>query len=206
MNYASKLLESAIEEIAQLPGIGRKTALRLALHLLRAEKDDALRLSSAIRQLVEGVKYCVQCRNISDTEVCEICRNPSRDEQVICVVEDIQDVMAIENTEQYKGKYHILGGLISPMDGVGPSDLNIDSLLSRIESEGVKEIIFAIGATSEGDTTAFYIYKKISDKPVVISSIARGISVGDDLQYADEITLGRSISQRIPYEKSLGSV
>jgi len=204
MNYASKLLENAVEEIAQLPGIGRKTALRLALHLLRSEKDDALRLSQSISRLVSEVVYCKKCKNISDTPICDICRNPSRDGDVLCIVEDIRDVMAIENTEQYRGKYHILGGLISPMDGIGPSDLNIESLIQRIAEENIREIIFAIGATTEGDTTAFYIYKKLADKNVVISSIARGISVGDDLQYADEITLGRSISQRIPYEKSLG--
>lgn len=203
MNYASKLLEQAVDEISQLPGIGKKTAMRLALHLLRKEPEDVHRLSHSLMQLRDEIQYCVQCKNISDTEICEICNHPGRNGAVICVVEDIRDVIAIEQTGTFRGVYHVLGGLISPMDGIGPSDLHLSSLFQRIEETEIEEIIFAIGATMEGDTTAFYIYQKLTNSGVKLSSIARGIHIGDALEYADEVTLSRSIAQRIPYEVSI---
>jgi recombination protein RecR len=203
MNYASKLLEQAVDEISQLPGIGKKTAMRLALHLLKREADHVHRLGNSLIKFRDEIQYCKVCKNISDVEICEICNHPGRDHTTVCVVEDIRDVIAIEQTGTYKGVYHVLGGLISPMDGVGPSDLHLGSLFERIEDGEVKELIFAIGATMEGDTTAFYMYQKLSNKPVKLSSIARGIHIGDALEYADEITLSRSIAQRIPYEASI---
>ncbi|MBZ9651320.1 recombination mediator RecR [Psychroflexus montanilacus] len=205
MEFSSKYLEKAIEEIAMLPGIGKRTALRLALHLLKQPQVQTTDLATALVDLKTKVKECKSCHNISDQELCGICKDKSRDHSIICVVEDIRDVMAIENTDQYKGMYHILGGKISPMDGVGPNQLNIESLVSKINTGEVNEIIFALSSTMEGDTTNFYIYKQIksSQQHLKTSTIARGISIGDELEYADEITLGRSILQRVPFENSL---
>jgi len=202
MEFASKLLEKAVDEMSQLPGIGKRTALRLVLHLLKQPKEQTDFLAQALLTMREEVKYCSSCHNISDREICEICANKSRNHQIICVVEDIRDVMAIENTGQFRGIYHVLGGKISPIDGVGPSQLNIVTLVEKVKSGNVNEIIFALSSTMEGDTTNFYIYKQIVDSDIIISTIARGISVGDELEYADEVTLGRSILQRIPFEKT----
>ena len=196
--YPSSLLEKAVGEISRLPGIGRKTALRLALHLLRRDTDTADSLAEAIIRLRHDVKYCKVCHNISDTDVCTMCSDHSRDTSVICVVENVQDVMAIENTQQFHGLYHVLGGIISPMDGIGPSDLNIDSLVERVGQGGVKEVILALSSTMEGDTTSFYISRRLEKHDVSVSVIARGISVGNELEYTDEVTLGRSILNRTP--------
>ena len=203
MNFSSKLLENAVNEIAQFPGIGKRTALRLVLHLLKQPKSHTHSLSNALNSLVDDIKLCQKCHNISDQEVCEICRNPSRNEELICVVEDVRDVMAIENTAQYKGLYHVLGGKISPLEGIGPQNLTIDSLVEKVKNGEIKEVIFALSSTIEGDTTNFYIFKQLEKFEVKTSTIARGISVGDELEYADEITLGRSITNRIPFEKSI---
>ena len=203
MEFSSKLLENAVNEISQLPGIGKRTALRLALHLLRQPKEHTHNLSNALLHMVNDLKLCKSCHNISDNELCDICSNPLRKDDVVCVVEDIRDVMAIENTASHKGLYHVLGGKRSPMGGVGPHDLNIPSLIQKVKSGQVKELIFALSPTMEGDTTNFYIYKQIKDYNIETSTIARGISVGDELEYADEITLGRSIINRIPCESSL---
>ena len=194
--YPSVLLEKAVGEFAKLPGIGRKTAMRLVLHLLKQETSAVEAFSSAMTTLKHEVKYCKICHNISDTDVCGICSNPSRDSSTVCVVENIRDVMAIENTQQYRGLYHVLGGVISPMDGIGPSDLEIDSLVERVKEGGVKEVIFALSSTMEGDTTNFYIFRKLAGLDVRLSVIARGISVGDELEYTDEVTQGRSILNR----------
>ncbi len=203
MEFSSKLLERAVNEMSQLPGIGKRTALRLVLHMLRQPKDQTMALSEALQSMRSNVKFCKSCQNISDIELCEICSNPNRNETIVCVVEDIRDVMAIENTSSFKGLYHVLGGKISPMDGVGPHDLNIESLVSKVKQGIIKELIFALSSTMEGDTTNFYIYKQIQEYKILTSTIARGISVGDELEYADEITLGRSIVNRIPFETSL---
>ena len=203
MEFSSKLLEKAVNEMAQLPGIGKRTALRLVLHLLKQPKEQTHFLSEALNTMREEIKFCENCHNISDVEVCEICSNPSRNHKIICVVEDVRDVMAIENTNQFKGVYHVLGGKISPIDGVGPSQLNISSLVEKVKSAGIEEIIFALSSTMEGDTTNFYIYKQLKDFDIKTSTIARGIAVGDELEYADEVTLGRSILQRVPFENSL---
>ena len=203
MEFSSKLLENAVNEMSQLPGIGKRTALRLVLHLLRQPTEQTARLSKSLLQMREDINFCKNCHNISDHQLCEICANPNRDESLVCVVEDIRDVMAIENTSQYKGQYHVLGGKISPMDGIGPSDLNIPSLVEKVKSGRVKELIFALSSTMEGDTTNFYIFRQIEGEKVITTTIARGISVGDELEYADEVTLGRSILNRIPFESSL---
>jgi len=205
MEFSSKLLQNAVNEMAQLPGIGKRTALRLVLHLMRQPKDQTRHLAEAIAKMRNDIKFCVSCHNISDVEICEICVNPHRNKEIICVVEDIRDVMAIESTSSFKGLYHVLGGKISPMDGIGPHDLNITSLVEKVKKGEIKELIFALSSTMEGDTTNFYIYRKIQDYNVITSTIARGISVGDELEYADEITLGRSITNRIPFEISLKS-
>ena len=205
MNYSSKLLEKAVDEFAKLPGIGKKTALRLVLNLLNREVDDVTRFATAITSLRKEIRFCKKCHNISDIEICQLCSNPSRDNSTLCVVEDIRDVMAIENTQQYRGLYHVLGGVISPMDGIGPQHLNIESLIDKVSSGEVKEIIFALSTTMEGDTTNFYIFKKLKETSVKVSTIARGIAFGDELEYADEITLGRSIANRLPYESSINS-
>ncbi|NGY37383.1 recombination protein RecR [Flavobacterium sp. XN-5] len=202
MEFSSKLIEKAVNEISQLPGIGKRTALRLVLHLLKQPKEQTGFLAQALLNMREDIKYCTNCHNISDSEICEICANKSRNHQIVCVVEDIRDVMAIENTGQFRGVYHVLGGKISPIDGVGPSQLRISTLVEKVKAGSVNEVIFALSSTMEGDTTNFYIYKQIADADIVISTIARGIAVGDELEYADEVTLGRSILQRVPFEKS----
>ena len=199
--YPSQLLERAVQEFAKLPGVGRKTALRLVLHLLRQDAEDVEKLTQAIQQMKQEVKRCSVCHNISDSEVCPICSDPHRDASTVCVVENIQDVMAVENTQQFTGLYHVLGGNISPMDGIGPSDLEIESLVARVREGNIKEVILALSSTMEGDTTGFYIFRKlVSFSDVKISIIARGISVGDELEYTDEVTLGRSILNRTPFE------
>lgn len=203
MNFSSKLLENAVNEFSKLPGVGQKTALRLVLHLLNQPAADVADFSNALTRLKNEIRYCQVCRNISDQQVCEICSSHKRDRSLICIVEDTRDVMAIENTGQYNGVYHVLGGLISPMDGVGPSDLNIDSLVERAGTGEVAEVILALSSTMEGDTTIFYLYKKLKDIDIRISAIARGIAFGGELEYVDEITLGRSIATRVPYENSL---
>ena len=203
MEFSSKLLEKAVNEMAQLPGIGKRTALRLVLHLLKQPKEQTLFLSQALSSLREDVKLCDNCNNISDVTICEICANNNRNHKIICVVEDIRDVMAIENTNQFKGIYHVLGGKISPIDGVGPSQLNITPLIEKVKAGNVEEIIFALSSTMEGDTTNFYIFKQLNLFQIKTSTIARGIAVGDELEYADEVTLGRSIVNRIPFENSL---
>lgn len=203
MNFPSKVLEKAVEEISGLPGIGKKSALRLALHLLRQSPSQGVALGNAIQKLVTDIKYCQECHNFSDEEICEICNNPKRNSEILCIVEDVRDVMAIENTSKFNGKYLVLGGKISPMEGIGPNQLNISSIEKKLNGGNVKELIFALSATMEGDTTAYYLYKKFKEFPVTFSSIARGIAVGDELEYADEISLGRSIVNRLPYnEKS----
>jgi len=202
MEFSSKLLEKAVYEMSQLPGIGKRTALRLVLHLLKQPKEQTGFLSQALLNMREEIKFCQSCHNISDVEVCEICSNANRNHQIICVVEDIRDVMAIENTGQFRGIYHVLGGKISPIDGIGPSQLNIPTLVAKVKSGTIKEIIFALSSTMEGDTTNFYIYRQIKDIDIVTSTIARGISVGDELEFADEVTLGRSILHRVPFENS----
>lgn len=203
MNFSSKLLENAVSEFSRLPGVGQKSALRLVLHLLNQPEQDVTRFSNALIDLKSQIKYCKECHNISDQDQCEICTSLKRDRSLICVVEDTRDVMAIENTDQYGGLYHVLGGLISPMDGVGPSDLSIEALIQRVQKEEVSEVILALSATMEGDTTIFYLYKKIKDLGVKISTIARGIAFGGELEYVDEVTLGRSIVTRIPYERNI---
>lgn len=203
MDFSSKLLENAVYEIAQLPGIGKRTALRLTLHLLREPASKTESLSKALQEMRSQIKFCKNCHNISDVAICEICNNASRNSEIVCVVEDIRDVLAIENTSQFRGHYHVLGGKISPMDGIGPNDLTIHSLVEKVKSGSVNEIIFALSSTMEGDTTNFYIFKQIEPFNIVTTTIARGISVGDELEFADEITLGRSILNRIPFENSL---
>lgn len=203
MEFSSKLLEKAVNEMSQLPGIGKRTALRLVLHLLKQPSERTHYLSQALTTMRDDVKFCKNCHNISDVEVCEICSNASRNHKIICVVEDIRDVMAIENTNQFKGIYHVLGGKISPIDGVGPSQLNISTLVNKVKMGVIDEIIFALSSTMEGDTTNFYVYKQLKEFNVKTSTIARGIAVGDELEYADEVTLGRSIVQRVPFEISL---
>lgn len=199
--YPSTLLEKAVAEFAKLPGIGRKTALRLLLHMLRMSEEDVDRFANAITTLRKEVRYCKICHNISDTDVCPICSDPRRERNTICVVENIRDVMAVENTMQYRGLYHVLGGIISPIDGIGPADIEIESLVERVAEGEIEEVIFALGSTMEGDTTNFYISRKLAPYPVKLSVIARGIAVGDELEYADEVTLGRSIRDRVPFSR-----
>jgi recombination protein RecR len=201
MNYPSATIEKAVEQLSRFPGIGKKSALRMTLFLLRSSEEVGDEMAKAIVELQKNTKFCTICGNISDQEECSICRSVNRNQEVICVVKDFQDVIALENTGQYSGLYHVLGGLISPMQGIGPSDIRIDSLIKRVEERNAKEIIMALSASMEGDTTAFYIGKRLKDLQVNISSIARGISVGGELEYADEITLGRSIRNRVPYGK-----
>ncbi len=200
--FPSRLLEDAVNEFARLPGIGRKTALRLVLHLLRQETDEVRRFSNTIIQLKENILYCKSCNNISDSEICNICSNPARDQETICVVENIRDVMAIENTHQYRGIYHVLGAIISPMDGIGPEDLKFNILEKKIKNQQVTELILALSTTMEGDTTNFYLYKKFNEFTIKITTLARGVSIGDELEYADEVTLGRSIINRTPFQNS----
>lgn len=201
--YPSRLLQNAVEQFSLLPGVGKRTALRFAMALLKWDKKDGQQFGHAFTDLCSNVRYCKQCFNISDVEICGICSSSRRDESLLCVVEDVRDVMAIESTQQFKGKYHVLGGIISPMDGVGPSDLTIEQLLDRVKENNTKEIIMALSTTMEGDTTNFYIYKRLKDFPIAISTIARGMSFGDELEYTDEVTLGRSIASRVSYESTL---
>ena len=201
--YPSRLLENAVNEFAKLPGIGRKSALRLVLHLLRQDANEVTAFGKSLIQLRNEIKHCKVCHNISDTEICQICSNPSRNNSVICVVENIRDVLSVENTHQFNGLYHVLGGIISPMDGIGPADLEIESLIKRIEKEDIIEIILALSTTMEGDTTNFYIYRKLKGKEIKITTLARGVSIGDELEYTDEVTLGRSLQNRVLYESSL---
>jgi recombination protein RecR len=203
MEFSSKLLEEAVDEMSQLPGIGKRTALRLVLHLLRRPQDQTRRLTESLDKLRSTICFCTNCHNISDTPLCDICANPNRQDDLVCVVEDIRDVLAVEATGHFRGKYHVLGGKISPMDGVGPSELRIDSLLEKVRRGTVSELILALSATMEGDTTNFYIYRQLEGIPVTVTTIARGIPVGDELEYTDEVTLGRSLVNRIPFESSL---
>ncbi|HAG16132.1 MAG TPA: recombination protein RecR [Bacteroidales bacterium] len=202
-HYSSKLVEETVGEFSKLPGIGKRTAMRLALHLLKQDGAYSERLGNSIIKMRNQIVYCKRCHNISDRDFCEICSNPRRDEKLLCIVEDIRDVMAIENTSQFQGMYHVLGGLISPMDGISPSNLTIAQLIDRIKAENTNEIILALSATVEGDTTAFYIYKLLKEVSVKISTIARGVAIGDEIEFADEITLGRSIIGRLPYDAGM---
>ena len=205
-NHNSRLLEDAVAAFSRLPGIGKRSALRMVLHLLRSDPGDSRRLGEVLIRLREEIRYCSVCHNIAESTTCAICSDPRRDSSVICVVEDIRDVIAIENTQQFRGRYHVLGGIISPMDGIGPAQLSIEPLLERVKSNDIKEVIMALSATMEGDTTSFYLYKRfrqLEREELRFSAIARGVSVGDELEYADEVTLGRSILQRVPYEQSL---
>jgi len=201
MNFPSKLVENAVEQLSSLPGIGRKSALRLVLHMLKKDKLAVEQFGDSFIQLINRINYCTRCYSISDAELCEVCANPKRDKQTICVVEDIRVMMAIENTMQYKGVYHILGGLISPMDGIGPTDIRVEELIKKIENENIQEVIFALSTTMEGDTTNYYLFRRLKDSGIKISSIARGIAIGDELEYTDEITLGTAISSRMPYSE-----
>lgn len=201
--YPSKLLANAIEQFSSLPGVGKRTAMRLALFLLKQEKEEVNRFGEAFIKLRNEILYCDKCYNISEESTCRICAHPGRDESMICVVEDVRDVMAIENTAQYKGLYHVLGGIISPMDGIGPSDLRIEELVNRVAVGSVKEVIMALSTTMEGDTTNFYIFKRLKGFEINVSAIARGIAIGNELEYADELTLGRSLINRVPYENTL---
>lgn len=202
MDFSSTLLDNAVNALAQLPGVGRKTALRLALHLLRRDESEGVALGQAIIDLRRGIRYCRVCHNISENEICPVCSDPTRDTSTICVVESIKDVMSVEATRQFGGLYHVLGGIISPMDGIGPDALEIDSLVSRISRGGISEVILALGATMEGETTSFYLYRKLIPTGVKITQLARGVAVGNDLEYTDEVTLGRSIINRTPFGTS----
>jgi recombination protein RecR len=200
MNYPSQLIEEAVNELSKFPGIGKKSAMRMVLYLLKQQQTDVTRMGEAIIKLRANIKYCNRCGNVSDAEMCNICSNPKRNQQLICVVEDLRDVIAIENTGQFNGTYHILGALISPINGIGPDKLNIEKLIQRISDEHTQEVILALSATVEGDTTAFYVSKKLNTLPVKVSSISRGIAIGGELEYADEVTLGRSIALRMPFQ------
>ncbi len=200
MDFSSKLLQNAVYEMSQLPGIGKRTALRLVLHLLRQPKEVSKSLLSSLDDFREKISFCEKCHNLSDKVICEICLNPKRDNSQICIVEDIRDVMAIENTNQYNGIYHVLNGIISPIEGIGPDDLTIETLVDKVKNSSVNEVIFALSSTMEGDTTVFYIHKQLMKYKIKFSTIARGISVGDELEYTDEITLARSIAKRVPYD------
>lgn len=203
MEFSSKIIEQAVEAFGSLPGVGKKTALRFVLHVIKQDKQSSENLSKLILQLKTDLKFCIKCHNISETDTCHICANPNRDESIICVVQDYRDVLAIENTGLYKGHYHVLGGLISPLDGIGPSNLAIDTLINKLNNGTVVEIILALNATMEGETTSFYIFRKIAPHSIKLSAIARGIAVGDELEYTDEITLGRSITNRVPFDSLL---
>ena len=203
MEFTSKLIEQAVGHFASLPGVGKKSALRYVLHLIKQENQEVVNFAEVLKALKTDLKYCKNCHTISDTDICEVCSNPLRNQQLVCVVQDYRDVMAIENTGLYKGVYHVLGGLISPMEGIGPSNLTIDSLISKVSSQQITESILALNATMEGETTSFFIFRKLATFQVTLSAIARGIAVGDELEYTDEVTLGRSIVNRIPYNNSL---
>ncbi|MBD5231418.1 MAG: recombination mediator RecR [Muribaculaceae bacterium] len=204
-SFNSPLLDDAVRQLGRLPGIGRKTALRLALHILRQEPSMADELAGAITRLRHEMQYCRRCHNVSDSELCPICSSPSRDELTVCVVENVKDVLTVESTGQHRGLYHVLGGLISPIDGIGPADLEIDSLVERVKAEGVKEVILALSPTMEGDTTNFYIFRRLQELPVKVTMLARGLSVGSDLEFTDELTLGRSIQQRILFSSTFAN-
>jgi len=199
--FPSRLLENAVNEFASLPGVGRKTAFRLVMNLLRRNAEDVKRFGESIIKLHGDIHYCKMCHNISDTEICNICNDEKRDRSIICVVENIQDVMAIENTRQFRGMYHVLGGIISPIEGIGPADLRIESLEEKVKAEGIKEVIFALSTTMEGDTTNYYLFKKLSRYNITLTTLARGVAIGDELEYTDEITLGRAINNRNPYQQ-----
>ncbi|HEY4798092.1 MAG TPA: recombination mediator RecR [Bacteroidia bacterium] len=203
MHFSSKHIEDLVNEFAKLPGVGRKTAVRYALHILKSDNEAVESFVNAMVNLKNELKYCSICHTISDKEICSICSNPNRDQSIVCVVEDIRDVMAIESTQQFKGVFHVLGGIISPLDGIGPSDINVDSLVKRISAGTIKEVIMALNTTMEGDTTNFYIYKRLKEYNLAITTISRGIAIGDELEYTDEVTLARSITNRIPYENVL---
>jgi recombination protein RecR len=203
MNFSSKLIEEAVNEFSKLPGVGKRTALRFVLHLMKQSPAEVNQFGTAFMRLKNELRHCEKCHNVSDKQLCEVCANAHRDHTIVCVVEDIRDVMAIENTQQYRGVYHVLNGIISPMDGIGPADLNIESLVEKAAAGEIKEIIMALSTTMEGDTTNFYIYKRLKEFNLTMSTIARGIAIGDELEYADEVTLGRSIINRTPYENSL---
>lgn len=203
MELPSKLLDEAVSQFASLPGIGRRTALRLALYMVKLPEEEVKAFAGAFTKLREQIRFCCNCHNISDKELCEICANPKRDHSTLCVVEDMRDVVAIESTHQYRGLYHVLGGIISPMDGIGPSDIQIETLVKKVRQGEIKEVVMALSATMEGDTTNFYLFKRLKDFGIVITTIARGVAIGDELEYADEVTLGRSIVNRTPYESTL---
>ena len=203
MKFPSKLIENAVNQLSSLPGIGKKSALRLVLHMVKQDKNNINQFGNSFIDLVNHINYCKKCYSISDNKICEICSDPKRDQKTICVVEDIRVMMAVENTHQFKGVYHVLGGLISPMDGIGPKDIKVEELVQKVENENVQEIIFTLSTTMEGDTTNFYLFRRLKNSGVKISSIARGISIGDELEYTDEITLGTAITSRLPYENSL---
>lgn len=203
MNFSSKLIEEAVNEFSKLPGVGKRTALRFVLHLMKQDQEDVVKFGNSFIKLRSELRYCENCHNVADKPLCNVCQNPNRDLSTVCIVEDIRDVMAIENTQQYRGVYHVLGGIISPMDGIGPSDLTIESLVDKAAKGEIKEIIMALSTTMEGDTTNFYIYKRLKEYNLTITTLARGVSIGDELAYADEITLGRSIINRTLYENSL---
>ena len=203
MNFPSKFLENAVNQLSSLPGIGKKSALRLVLQMIKKDKNTIHQFSNAFIDLIENISYCSECYSISETEICNICIDKNRNQSIICVVEDIRVMMAIESTLEFQGRYHVLGGLISPMDGIGPEDLKIEELIQKIDKENIKEVILALSTTMEGDTTNFYLYNKLNNKSINISSIARGISIGNELEYTDEVTLGTAISSRLPYENSL---
>ncbi len=203
MEYSSKILEQAVESFSALPGVGKKTALRHVLHLIKQDPKIIESFIHSLDKLRSELRFCAQCHNISETEVCSICSNPARDHSIICLVQDFRDILAVENTGQFKGIYHVLGGLISPLDGIGPNDLNIQSLVDKVNNDVVKEVILALNATMEGETTSFFVFKKLNSFPIVMSSIARGIAVGDELEYTDEVTLARSISDRVPFNDTL---
>ncbi len=205
MNINSKLIEEAVDQLATLPGVGRKTALRFVLHLLKRDSNEVERFANAFTNLRENIRFCKTCFNLADSDFCSICENTGRQSNLICVVEDIRDIMALESTQQYRGTYHVLGGVISPMDGIGPSDLRIQELIERVKETQPEELILALNTTMEGDTTCFYLYKKLKDTGVNISTLARGVAIGDDLEYTDEVTLGRSIRNRTPYESTLST-
>lgn len=200
MNFSSKLIEDAVQEFSRLPGIGQKTALRLVLHLLKQPEDKVKRFGDAVVRMRQDIRYCRKCHNVSDADLCSICANPQRDETLVCVVENLRDVLAVENTNQYRGTYHVLGAVISPVDGIGPDDINIASLVDRVKNDGVTEVIMAISPTIEGDTTIFYITKQLQPYNVKVTTLARGISFGGELEYADEMTLARSLTNRLPYD------
>jgi recombination protein RecR len=203
MNFPSKLVENAVEQLSRLPGIGKRSALRLVLHLLKQEKSSVERFGDSFIQLIQNISYCTSCFSIADSQLCEVCADKKREQTTICIVEDVRVMMAIENTMQFKGIYHVLGGLISPMDGIGPNDLRIEELIKKVEKGSINEVIFALSSTMEGDTTNYYLFRRLKDSGVKISSIARGIAIGDELEYTDELTLGTALSSRMPYENSL---